>query len=164
VRGKQKEDGRWVRHGDLADWRGVVWAGAPMVSAVRRASLAINGPVARLAFRRWEADGLAGVTWALEGAEDPERAVFWPDGPVAPVSSEGRFEAACLGLSVYEEPRREGNSARGRRRGLFLVVKRIYGAHVWSPMYERLGVGSWDASADESDPFKGAERFAVWLF
>lgn len=64
MRGKQKEGGRCVRHGDLADWRGVVWAGAPMVSAVRRA---------RLAFRRREADGLAGVTWALEGAEDAKR-------------------------------------------------------------------------------------------
>jgi hypothetical protein len=73
VRGKQKEGGRCVRHGDLADWRGVVWAGAPMVSAVRRARLAVSGPVARLAFRRREADGLAGVTWALEGAEDAKR-------------------------------------------------------------------------------------------
>jgi hypothetical protein len=90
--------------------------------------------------------------------------VFWPDGLVAPVSPEGRFEAACLGLSVYEEPRREGDSARGSRRGLFLVVKRIYGAHVRSPMYERLGVGSWDASVDENDPFKGAEQLALWIF
>lgn len=92
------------RQGEL---HGVRWAGAPLASAVRRARLTLTGPVARLTFRRATVRRRRGMplavpreAWTLEWDGAPGAGVFWPDGPVAPVSEPGTFQAACMGLST----------------------------------------------------------------
>ncbi|KAK3369711.1 heterokaryon incompatibility protein-domain-containing protein [Lasiosphaeria ovina] len=146
----------------------VYWMETPLTSQIKSTKLTISAPLKRLTFCRSQpARNFPGGIWILSGQDRPHNYSgfldlshnfpYSPDDYLDLGDRKEPFTELCMKLLTCQQG---FGTARGPgldSLGFFLAVREVLTEFEETRKYERIGIGRWDATPGEPDPFEGVE-------